>query len=371
MQLCACAGETSGDEILSPIIDSLQKEKSIRSSGIAGPKMIQSGVYPLFPMEHLAVMGIMEVLPRLPLLFSIRKKMKEYLDIARPAVLLTCDAPDFNLALCEFAKRREIPSYHVVSPSVWAWRSERIPKIAKQLDGLLCLFPFEPDLYRGTGLKTTFIGHPLASKIKFNPDPAPFRKVLGLPAHDPILAILPGSRKSELKMLFPLFLNVFDKLRQKIPNLTGITPIASQFLKDSIITKIGSRPIHVLNGQAQDAIAASSAVLVGSGTAVLEASLTGRPAVAAYRMQPMSYFWIKRRIKSKFITLPNVMANKALIAEFVQDEATVKNLSYALGPLLTDGPSQGYLGATKALHDNLAGPVAERASNWLIDQWDL
>ena len=206
MQICVAAGEVSGDQILAPILSRVSESASVTFSGIAGPQMITAGTYPLFPMDRLSVMGIMEVLPRIPELLSIRRQMKHYLKASRPSALITCDAPDFNLPLCAYAKSLGIPAIHVVSPSVWAWRRHRIPTIAKQLDRLLCVFPFEPELYASTGLRCDFIGHPLAADIAFNPDPEDARRALDLPMSGPILGILPGSRSAEVKRLLPLFL---------------------------------------------------------------------------------------------------------------------------------------------------------------------
>lgn len=370
MQLCTCVGEVSGDRILASIISELRVvKKSIRVSGIAGPEMISQGTYPLFPMEHLSVMGIMEVLPRLHQLISIRQQMKDYIKVARPHALLTCDAPDFNLALCGYSKKLGIPAFHVVSPSVWAWRAERIPEIAKQLDGLLCLFPFEPKLYEGTGLKTKFIGHPLATQIRFNPDPRLAREIFNLPISDPILAILPGSRNSEIKTLLELFLTVFDRLCQRIPNLSAIIPATSNKSLHFVQRYIKSRPIKLVLGQAREVIAASDTVLLASGTAALEACLTGRPAVAVYRLNTATYYWVKRKLISNFVTLPNFIANRALIPELIQSQATVSNIVGALEHPLRCGASKFYLEESKIIHDSLATPLIESASEWLLEQW--
>ena len=369
MQICTCAGEVSGDQILAPFIQKLKLKQSIYASGIAGPDMIKQGTFPLFQMERLSVMGIMEILPRLPELVAMRQQMKRYLMISQPRALLTCDAPDFNLALCGYAKRLSIPAFHIVSPSVWAWRAKRIPKIAQQLDGLLCLFPFEPELYKGTGLKTKFIGHPLASTIKFNPDRRYSREILNLSTSDPILAILPGSRIFEVRKLLAVFLNALDLLCKRIPNLSAVIPVATDKLMSHIQDFIGSRPVTLVKGQSKEVIAASDAVLLASGTAALEACLTGRPTVAAYRLNSATYFLIKRKLTTSFVTLPNFMANQALIPELIQGQATIANIVDKLEPLLLNGASEQFLRETKAIHENLIGPEIDCVCNWLLNQW--
>lgn len=361
----ACAGEASGDQILAPILSRLNARVAIEFAGISGPAMQAAGVYPLFPMERLSVMGIFEVLPRLPELVSIRRQMAHYLEVARPCALITCDAPDFNLTLAARAKSMGIPAIHVVSPSVWAWRADRIPKIAKQLDGLLCLFPFEPALYAGTGLKTAFIGHPLVQQIDFNPEPFGARSALGLDHRGPLLAMLPGSRMGEVKRLLPVFLAAFDQAVQAIPDLVGMIPASGSQLFGVIQSLVGQRPIEVVHGQSRQVMAAANAVLAASGTAVLESVLTGRPTVAAYRMHPLTHSMVRNRLTTAFVTLPNYMANRALVPELIQSEATPGAISAAVLSRLHEGPGEAFLRDARQLYDSLSGPVTERASSFI------
>ncbi len=365
MQVAVAAGEVSGDQILASILRTLSQQVDVTPAGIAGPELVGAGVYPLFPMERLSVMGVMEVLPRLPELLSIRRQMVHYLECARPCALITCDAPDFNLPLQGRAKALGIPAIHVVSPSVWAWRANRIPKIAKQLDALLCLFPFEPALYEGTGLKTCFIGHPLAQRIDFNPNPEASRQTLQISETGRYLAILPGSRQGEVNRLLPLFLAAFDIVVQRDPDLIGLIPAATPALQRVIQKQVGDRPIHVLAGNAHTVMAAADAVLLASGTAALEAILTGRPTVAAYRVHPWTYRLIRSKLTTSCVTLPNVMAETPLIPELLQDAATPEAIADATWSALEHGATPEFLDHAGAIHNRLAGPVAKRAADFI------
>ena len=368
MQICVAAGEVSGDQILAPILSRVSESASVTFSGIAGPQMIAAGTYPLFPMDRLSVMGIMEVLPRIPELLSIRRQMKHYLKASRPSALITCDAPDFNLPLCAYAKSLGIPAIHVVSPSVWAWRRHRIPTIAKQLDRLLCVFPFEPELYASTGLRCDFIGHPLAADIAFNPDPEDARRALDLPMSGPILGILPGSRSAEVKRLLPLFFQVFDRLLDEDPDLVSVIPAASDALYAEIQSKVAGRPCRVVSGQSRQVMAASTAILLASGTAALESVLTGRPTVAAYRMNPWTYRLVKGKLETEFVTLPNYLANQALIPELIQDQATTQAIVNAIQPQLKEGVSDLFLAQAQSIHETLTGDVTDRASDAILNE---
>ena len=365
MQVAVAAGEVSGDQILASILRTLSKRHSLISAGIAGPAMSDAGVYPLFPMERLSVMGAMEVLPRLPELLSMRRQMRHYLSCARPNALITCDAPDFNLPLQKTAKQLKIPAIHVVSPSVWAWRRERIPKIARQLDALLCVFPFEPALYADTGLKTAFIGHPLAQTIAFNPPYQPARQQLGLKLDTPYLAILPGSREGEVKRLLPLFLAAFDRVRARNPAIQGVIPAATPALSKTILSAVGERAIRVVDGQAQTVLAAAETVLLASGTAALEAILTGRPTVAAYRLNPLTYRWVRRKLTTEYVTLPNFIANQALIPELLQDAAEPTAIADAVCAAFERGQAPEFLASAQRIHDALSGPVDARAADMI------
>ena len=368
MQICVAAGEVSGDQILAPIISRVSQITSVVYSGIGGPQMVEAGTYPLFPMNNLSVMGIMEVAPRLPKLLSIRRQMKNYLETSQPCALITCDAPDFNLSLCAFAKSLEIPAIHVVSPSVWAWRHSRIPKIARQLDLLLCVFPFEPALYKGTGLRCEFIGHPLATQISFNPDPVVSAKALNLPVNGLILGILPGSRESEVKKLLPLFLSAFDRLVAEDKDLIGVIPAASDDLYELIYSMVGSRPMRIVLGKSREVIAASKAVLVASGTAALESVLTGRPTVAAYKMNPWTYRLVKSKVQTEFVTLPNFLANQALIPELIQEKACLESIVNAIHPMLKEGTDNRFLTEAQKIYDSLSGDVSGRAAEAILEQ---
>lgn len=365
MQICIAAGEVSGDQILASILSRFSEKIPAIYSGIVGSRLIEVGAYPLFPMERLSVMGVMEVLPRISDILSIQREMKNYLVASKPSALITCDAPDFNLPLCGYAKKLGIPAIHVVSPSVWAWRRNRVPKIAKQLDALVCVFPFEPSLYAHTGLRCKYIGHPLASEINFNPDPVSYRAALGLPTEGSVLGILPGSRVSEVKRLLPLFLKTFDQLVVESPSLVGVIPAVNETIHKIIEEIVGTKPCFIIQGKSRQVMAASTAVLVASGTAALESVLTGRPTVAAYQMNPFTYGLIKGRLKTEFVTLPNFLANRALIPELIQNNATPDAIIRVLRPGLFEGASSDFLKQAQIIHDSLSGPANNCAAEFI------
>jgi lipid-A-disaccharide synthase len=298
-------------------------------------------------------MGLWEVLPRLPELLWIRHRLASRLQSWRPELLVTCDAPDFNLPLARIARRHGIPVVHIASPSVWAWRQDRIPTIAASLDALLCLFPFEPALYESTQLSTTFIGHPFATHIAFNPDTHGARVALNLPTEGRILACLPGSRATEVRALWPTFLEGLKALKAVIPELRVVIPIATRDLATLVNPGELSDWILCVDGRAQTVLAAANAALVASGTASLEAILTGRPTVVAYHMHPRTYRRVMAQLLTPWVSLPNQLAGQLWIPELIQDELTASSIVTHLAPRLLDGPDAAFLATARSIHDVL------------------
>ena len=332
-------GEHSGDNLGVSLLNSLRKIfPQARFIGIGGPKMEAAGFESLVPLEKLAVMGITEVLSRLPELLKIRKKLAQQLIDLKVDVAIGIDAPDFNLGLEQKLKQEGIKTVHYVSPSVWAWRSGRIKKIKQAVDLMLTLFPFEQKIYKDNGIPVKFIGHTLADELEFNEDKVSARKELGLPSQARIVTIMPGSRFSEINRLAEPFLQACSWLREVDPGVKFIAPLPTKNccdlfrefverhdLKDSVVIK---------EKVAQQAIKAADVVLVASGTATLEIMLTGRPMVMAYKLAPLTYQIYKRMIKIDSFSLPNLLAGEKLVPEFIQNDVTGESLGIELQNLL-------------------------------------
>lgn len=334
------AGEASGDLLGAALVREIRRHHpDARCYGIGGPNMIAEGFDSLFPMERLSVMGLVEVLGRLRELLGIRKQLKETFLADRPDVFIGIDAPDFNLALERMLKNARIPTVHYVSPQVWAWREGRLKKIRLSVDHMLTLLPFEADYYQGHGVPVTFVGHPLADQIAMEPDCNDARRSLQLDENGPVMAILPGSRKAEVARLGELFLTTARLVKQHIPNVRFLIPAANDRRKQQLLPIIEAFPdleVTMTDGRASDVMAASDAILIASGTASLEAALHKRPMVISYRMAGLTFAILSRLVKVKYVGLPNLLSEKPMVPELLQDKATPENLSEAMLKALTD-----------------------------------
>ena len=355
MRLFAGAGEISGDILAASIINSLKKNISIFASGVAGNAMIESGVYPLAEIDRLSLMGLVEVLPRLVELHLLRINLIKYIDVAKPNLILTVDAPDFFLPLAKKVRKNYSPVVHCVSPSVWAWRSERVKELAKNVSHLLCLFPFEPKLYESTKLRTTFIGHPTARLINFLPSKSKARLELGLNTNGFILGVFPGSRLAEVYKLFPIFIETIHILRKRIGSVSIVVPAASERI-EKVLIKFQKQieNFFVIRRNSLKVLEASDVALVASGTVALESILTGRPTVAAYKLNPISFRYIKNKMLTPWITLPNQLAGTFIVPEFIQEKVTPKVLAKCLVPLLLNHPCAKFLDICKVIHSDLS-----------------
>ncbi len=304
--------------------------------------MQHAGFDAWWPAETLAVRGYAEVLSHYREIAGVRRALLKRLLKERPDVFIGVDAPDFNLWLERKLKRAGIPTVHYVSPSVWAWRGGRVRRIAKSVDQLLALFPFEPPLYEKVGLPVSYVGHPLADVLPLEVSRKAARELLELPGtSDPIFALLPGSRQSEVSFMAELFIQTAGRLRERFPNALFLVPLVSRETRDLFETtlwKLDAQnwPIKLLFGHAQEALAACDGALVASGTATLEAALLKTPMVIAYRMSPWSWQLMKRMRYQPWVGLPNVLAGRFVVPEFLQDDATPENLAQALGNLVVD-----------------------------------
>jgi lipid-A-disaccharide synthase len=343
LRVALVAGEASGDILGSGLMQALkQRHPDIEFIGVGGPRMQAEGLQSHFPMERLAVMGLVEVLGRLRELLRRRKDLVKMLIAAKPDVFIGIDAPDFNLTLELKLRRAGIRTVHYVSPSVWAWRQKRVLKIKEACDLMLALFPFEARFYEEHAVPVRFVGHPLANTIPLEADRAGARERLGLPQEASVVALLPGSRGGEVGKLGALFLDTAQRLLQDRPGLRFVLPCASPERRLQIEEMLTGRdlPVQLLDGASHEALAACDAVLIASGTATLEALLYKRPMVVAYKVAPMTYRILKRLVKSPYISLPNLMAGRLLVPELIQDAATPEALATTLLPLLDDGSVQ-------------------------------
>ena len=301
--------------------------------------MQAEGFDSLYPMGRLSVMGLVEVLERIRELLTIRKQLRLRLLADRPDVFVGIDAPDFNLALERSLKANGIATVHYVSPQVWAWREGRLKKIRHSVDHMLALLPFEADYYRDHGVPVTFVGHPLADQIALQPDQQAAQAQLGVTGSGPVIGLLPGSRKAEVGRLGELFLDTARLLRKDFPDARFLIPCANERRKKQLLPVLGNYPdldVTVFDGQAQTVMAASDAILIASGTAVLEAALHKKPLVVSYKMSPITYAIVSRLVKVKYVALPNLLADRELVPELLQDAATPERLRQAMNKALTD-----------------------------------
>jgi lipid-A-disaccharide synthase len=293
-------------------------------------------------MERLAVMGLVEVLGRLFELLGRRRQLARDLIAAKPDVFIGIDAPDFNLGLELKLRRAGIKTVHYVSPSVWAWRQKRVLKIREACDLMLTLFPFEAQFYDEHQVPVRFVGHPLADAIPLQADRATARATLDLPQDEPVVALMPGSRGGEVARLGELFLDAAIRLRALRPGIHFLLPCATPERREQLEQMLAGRdlPLTLLNGRSHEALAACDAVLIASGTATLEALLYKRPMVVAYRVAPLTYRILKRLVRSPYISLPNLLAQRLLVPELIQDAATPEALAQAVAPLIDGGQVQ-------------------------------
>lgn len=369
------AGEMSGDLLGAALVAALRAcLPSLRCYGVTGPRMEAAGCASIASIEALSVMGLAEVLPALPRILRLRRTLLARLSAERPDIVIGIDAPDFNLGLERRLRRRGIRTVHLVSPTVWAWRAGRVKSIDRAVDRILCLFPFEPAFYAAHGMaggeaKAVYIGHPLADELDASITPMQARAALGLPPEGPVLAVLPGSRGAELKYLAAPFAQAVRLIAVQTPGLRVLTPVAKPGLRAGMETAIAAHAPEVdwklLDGQSREAMRAADAVLIASGTATLECLLLGRPMVVAYRGSPLTAWLLLSAglLKTRYVSLPNVLADQALVPELVQDAATPERLAAATLELLAPGAArERQLRGFDALRVQLRCGAARRAA---------
>jgi len=363
LKLGICAGETSGDILAGSVLKAWQHSgTTLELSGIGGPQITALGLRSLAPMERLAVMGLVEPLKRLPELLRIRRQLiAQQLDL-RPQLFLGVDSPDFNLPIERRLKASGVSTAHLVSPSVWAWRSGRIRCIRASVDRMLCLLPFEVDIYRQAGIDAVCVGHPLVDELTQLASVSEIRQQLDLPCDRTILGVLPGSRESEVRHLMPRFVETMAELHRRYPELYFVVPAANQERRAQINALLDSRelPVTVALGRGRAAMRASDALLIASGTATLEAMLLRKPMVIAYRMAAASWAVLSRMVKTPHVGLPNILAGHAVAPELLQTEATVERMAHEVSVLLDTGGAQ-QVACFNELADRIGGNFAARS----------
>lgn len=373
LRIAMVAGEASGDLLGAHLIDALRQHcPGAEFAGIGGPRMLARGFRTQVPQEKLAVRGYLEVLCSLPELLRIRGRLREALLAERPDVFIGIDAPDFNLGLEAALKKQGIPTVHYVSPSVWAWRPERMGRIGRSVSHMLCLFPMEPPLYRQAGVPVTFVGHPLASEIPMQPDKRTMRERLALPQSSPVFALLPGSRQSELDYMGPLYIETAKRLLAAHPDAQFLVPLATRATMDQfdrllVKHKGWELPIRKLFGHAQMAMIASDVVLVTSGTATLEVALCKRPMVISYKLSALTYHLVKRKIRLPYVGLPNILCGRQVVPELLQHDATPERLAAEMLRIYEDKGYQAEVEATfTTLHASLQADSANLAAQAIL-----
>ncbi|EJL94181.1 lipid-A-disaccharide synthase [Herbaspirillum sp. CF444] len=342
MSIAMVAGESSGDLLASRLLSGLRPRlPDARLHGIGGPHMAEHGFISDWPMDKLTVRGLFEVIPRYREIKGIQNALRDQLLAERPAVFIGVDYGGFNLGLEQQLREAGIPTMHFIGPQIWAWRGGRIKKIARAVSHMLVIFPFEEEIYRKAGVPVTYVGHPLAEIIPMEPDQRAARAALGLQQDRRVIAILPGSRMSELKYNTASFLGAARLLRQREPQLQFVAPMAGEKQRayfEQLIAQTGSADldIRIVSGQSHATMAAADAVLVASGTASLEVALYKKPMVIAYKMMRASYEIMRHMNYQPWVGLPNILAREFLVPELLQDAATPQALADALWKQLDD-----------------------------------
>jgi lipid-A-disaccharide synthase len=367
------AGEASGDLLGAHLIAALRIHLPVaRFIGIGGPKMQSAGLTSLFPMERLAVRGYAEVLRHYPGLVRMRRKLGQALLDTRPQLFIGVDAPDFNLGLEARLKRAGVPVVHYVSPSIWAWRGGRIAAIARSVDHVLTLFPFEPAIFRNAGVAASYVGHPLADLIPEQDQTASTRAQLKIAPERKVIALLPGSRQSELRYMADTFIATAKLLAQKIEQPLFLVPLVSRETREMFEAALyradaADLPLTILFGHARDALAAADVALVASGTATLEAALLKKPMVITYKMAGASWLLMRRMGYQPYVGLPNILAGEFVVPELLQHDATPENLAQALYNALNDSVLRARLPQRfSAIHRQLKCNTAEQAAKAVL-----
>jgi lipid-A-disaccharide synthase len=367
------AGESSGDNIGAGLIEAIRERvPGAVFEGIGGPRMTEAGCYSLYPIERLSVMGLVEVVRHLPGLLAIRRDLRRHFLATPPDIFIGIDAPDFNLALERHLKQSGIRTVHYVSPSVWAWRSYRVRKIAASVDCMLTLFPFEEQFYREQQVPARCVGHPMADLIADDVDQGEARRHIGIKHRGPLVAMLPGSRVSEVKRMATPFLQAAAWCYERRIDMRFVVPLANQACRE-VFEKLlaqtaGRLPVTLLDGDSLGAMAAADAVMLASGTATLECMLLKRPMVVAYRLAPLTYQLARLLVNSPYIALPNLLAGRPLVRELVQHEVTAEAIGREVLALIENTARARELASIFAqIHEDLRRDASRLAADIVLE----
>jgi lipid-A-disaccharide synthase len=368
------AGEASGDNLGGALLRELRaREPALKAFGVAGPRMVAAGCDAWVASEELAIMGLAEIVKHLPRLLRLRRDLVARLLAARPDVFVGIDSPEFNLRVATQLKARGIPTVQYVSPQVWAWRQGRVRTIGQSVDLVLCVLPFESRFYDAHDVRAVFVGHPLADRIPLESPPGPARAALGLDADAATVAVLPGSRRAEVARLGAPFAATLAWLHERRPDIRFVAPMANAAMRvlfeHSLAQHAPGVPVAVVDGRAQEALAAADAVLVASGTATLEAALIKRPMVVAYRLAPLTA-WLMRSMKlmkADFISQPNLLAGRQVVPEYLQEDVRPDVLGPALLAQLQRPDHAELIATFSAIHATLRCDASARAADAILE----
>lgn len=372
MKIAIIAGEESGDLLAAELMAGLKSRRpDVHFIGMGGSKMQALGLDSWFDYKTLSVMGLFEVVKHLPALLRLRRALLQRLLAEQPDLVIGVDAPDFNLGIEKACKRHGLRTVHFVSPSVWAWREKRAARIAESCEQVLCLFPMEPAIYAKYGVDARFVGHPMADRIAMTPEREAARAALALPTGRH-LAILPGSRVSEIDRLLPVFLQGAALLKASMPELHFLIPAANGLCRNRIAHHLQASPLpdaRILDSQAQTAMIAADAVLLASGTAALEAMLCKRPMLVAYRISPITYAIVKALglLKIERFSLPNVLSGEDLVPELIQEACTPEAIAETLRNLLASRDNRALLARFEELHRELRRDAGDAAAAAVLE----
>ncbi len=368
LRVSMVAGESSGDLLAASLLEGLNERlpAGTQFNGIGGSRMTAAGFDTHWPMDKLTVRGYVEALKHIPEILGIRNELKRQLLAEPPSVFIGVDAPDFNFGLEHALRDAGIPTMHFVCPSIWAWRGGRIKKIVKAVDHMLCVFPFEPALMEKAGIASTYVGHPLADEIPLVLDVEGARRELGLPEGGPIIAVLPGSRRSEIALIGPTFFDAMKLMQLREPGVRFVMPAAAAVLRELLQPLVAAHPnlaLTITEGKAQVAMTAADAILVKSGTVTLEAALLKKPMVISYKVPWLTSQLMQRQGYLPYVGLPNILAGRFVVPEILQHFATPEALADATLKQLSDDANRATL--TKIfteMHHALRQNTAQRAA---------
>lgn len=370
------AGEPSGDVLAAGMLREIKRRHpDAVIEGIGGPQMQAAGCRSLFDMETLSVMGLVEVLKHLPAILKVKRELLAHFAQHPPDVFIGVDAPDFNLRIEAVLKARGIRTVHYVSPTIWAWREKRVHKIARAANRVLGLFPFEQAVYDKYDVPYTFVGHTMADAIALVPDQHQARQQLGIDETAPLLAVLPGSRRSEVASLLPIFSDTMQQIHAAIPDCQFVVPAVNALRKQEIDAYLDTVNAHqtlnirVVEGQSREAMIASDAILLASGTATLEAMLCKRPMVAAYKLAPLTYRIMQRLYKPAYFSLPNLLADAPLVPEMLQDEVNPETLAQTLLPFFRQDNS-ALIARFTEIHQTLKCDADKQSADAVLEELD-